>query len=183
MTGNVVSRRYAKALFAIGAAKGEADQKTYGEQLIALSDSMTASPEAMGFFRNPSFSAEEKKAVLIQLVDKISVDPMVKNFCELLADKGRVEMVPAVASDYKAMLDVVSGVISGELITVSELNEERKSAIQSNLEKQAGKKLELSFATDKDILGGIVLKIGDKVMDASLKAQLQILKENIKRGE
>jgi len=183
LTGNVVSRRYAKALFAIGAAKGEADQAKYGEQLIALGDSMMDAPEAMGFFRNPSFSAEEKKAVLNQLVDKMSVDPMVKNFCDLMADKGRVEMLPAVAADYKVMMDAVSGVISGELITVSELNEERKSAIQANLEKQAGKKLELAFATDKEILGGIVLKVGDKVMDASLKAQLQILKENIKRGE
>jgi len=183
LTGNVVSRRYAKALFAIGAAKGEADQAKYGEQLIALGDSMMDGPEAMGFFRNPSFSAEEKKAVLNQLVDKMSVDPMVKNFCDLMADKGRVEMLPAVAADYKVMMDAVSGVISGELITVSELNEERKSAIQANLEKQAGKKLELAFATDKEILGGIVLKVGDKVMDASLKAQLQILKENIKRGE
>ncbi|CCH49761.1 ATP synthase F1 subunit delta [Pseudodesulfovibrio piezophilus] len=183
MTGNVVSRRYAKALFAIGAAKGEADQKTYGEQLTALGDSMTASPEALGFFRNPLFSAEEKKAVLETLVDKVGVDPMVKNFCDLLADRGRVEMLPAIAADYKAMTDAVSGILSGQLITVGELNEERKSAIKENLEKQAGKKLELTFDTDKDILGGIVLKIGDKVMDASLKAQLQILKENIKRGE
>ena len=183
MTGNVVSRRYAKALFAIGAAKGEAEQAKYGEQLVVLGLSMKENAEAMGFFKNPSFSAEEKKAVLNQLVDKMSVDPMVKNFCELMADKGRVEMIPAVASDYKAMMDAVSGVVSGELITVSELSEERKSAIQANLEKQAGKKLELSFATDKEILGGIVLKVGDKVMDASLKAQLQILKENIKRGE
>eukprot|EP00831_Metopus_contortus_P037209 TRINITY_DN29335_c0_g2_i1.p2 TRINITY_DN29335_c0_g2~~TRINITY_DN29335_c0_g2_i1.p2 ORF type:complete len:130 (+),score=38.12 TRINITY_DN29335_c0_g2_i1:172-561(+) len=108
---------------------------------------------------------------------------MVKSFCDLLADRGRVALIPAIASDYKAMMDAVSGVISGELITVSELNAERRSAIQANLEKQAGKKLELSFATDKSILGGVVLKVGDKVMDASLKAQLQILKENIKRGE
>ena len=183
MTGNVVSRRYAKALFAIGAAKGEADQAKYGEQLGALSASMMDAPEAMGFFKNPSFSPEEKKGVLTQMVDKLTVDPMVKNFCDLLADKGRVEMIPAIASDYKAMMDAVSGVISGELTTVSELTEDRKSAIQAQLEKQAGKKLELEFNTDKEILGGIVLKVGDKVMDASLKAQLQILKENIKRGE
>ena len=108
---------------------------------------------------------------------------MVKNFCDLLADRGRVAVIPTIASDYKAMMDAVSGVITGELVTVSALNEERKSAIQATLEKQAGKKLELSFATDESILGGIVLKVGDKVMDASLKAQLQILKENIKRGE
>ncbi len=183
MTGNVVSRRYAKALFAIGAAKGEAEQAKYGEQLVALGDSIAEAPEAMGFFRNPSFSVAEKKAVLSQLVDKVSADPMVKNFCDLLADNGRVEMISAVAADYKAMMDAVSGVISGELITVGELSDDRRSAIQANLEKQAGKKLELSFTTDRDILGGIVLKVGDRVMDASLKAQLQILKENIKRGE
>ena len=183
MTGNVVSRRYAKALFAVGAAKGEAEQKTYGDQLVELSESLLGAPEAMEFFKNPSFSADEKKAVVNQLVGKISADPMVKNFCDLLADRGRVEMLPVIASDYKAMMDAVSGVLTGELITVSELNEDRKSAIKDSLEKRAGKKLELTFDTDKDILGGIVLKIGDKVMDASLKAQLQILKENIKRGE
>lgn len=183
MIGNVVSRRYAKALFAVGAAKGEAEQAKYGEQLVAIGASIEEAPEAMTFFRNPAFTVEEKKAVLSKLIEKVSVDPMVKNFCDLLADNGRVEMLPAVASDYKAMIDAVSGVIAGELITVSELSEDRKSAIQANLEKQAGKKLELSFATDRDILGGIVLKVGDRVMDASLKAQLQILKENIKRGE
>jgi len=183
LTGNVVSRRYAKALFAIGAAKGEADQQTYGDQLNALGASLEAAPDALTFFRNPAFSADEKKKVLNQLIEKISVDPMVKNFCDLLADKGRVEMLPAIASDYKAMMDAVTGVLTGEIITVSDINEERKSAIQARLEEQAGKKLELTFGTDKDILGGIVLKIGDKVMDASLKAQLQILKENIKRGE
>ncbi len=183
MIGNVVSRRYAKALFAVGAAAGEAEQAKYGEQLVAIGASIEDAPEATTFFKNPAFSVEEKKAVLNQLIEKVSVEPMVKNFCELMADNGRVEMLPAVASDYKAMIDAVSGVISGELTTVSELNEERKSAIQTNLEKQAGKKLELAFGTDKEILGGIVLKVGDKVMDASLKAQLQILKENIKRGE
>ncbi|WP_319541181.1 ATP synthase F1 subunit delta [uncultured Pseudodesulfovibrio sp.] len=183
MIGNVVSRRYAKALFAVGAAKGEAEQAKYGEQLADIGASIEEAPEAMTFFKNPAFSAEEKKKVINQLIEKVSVDQMVKNFCDLMADNSRVEMLPAVAADYKRMMDAVSGVITGELITVSDLNEERKSAIQTNLEKQAGKKLELSFTTDKDILGGIVLKVGDKVMDASLKAQLQILKENIKRGE
>ena len=183
MIGNVVSRRYANALFAVGAAKGEAEQAKYGEQLNAIGAVFETAPEAMTFFKNPSFSAEEKKAVLNKLLEKVSVDPMVRNFCDLLADRGRVSVLPAIASDYKGMMDAVSGVITGELITVGELSAERKSAIQANLEKQAGKKLELSFATDESILGGIVLKVGDKVMDASLKAQLQILKENIKRGE
>lgn len=183
MTGNVVSRRYAKALFAIGAAKGEAQQKAYGDQLLELAESLGKAPEALAFFKNPSFNAEEKKAVLNKIVEQASVDPMVRNFCDLLADKGRAEMLPAIASDYKVMMDVVSGILTGELVTVSDISEERRAQIKARLEGQCGKKLELTFSADKAILGGIVLKIGDKVMDASLKAQLQILKENIKRGE
>ena len=78
MIGNVVSRRYANALFSVGAAKGEAEQAKYGEQLNAIGASLEEAPEAMVFFKNPSFNAEEKKAVLNQMLEKVSVDPMVK---------------------------------------------------------------------------------------------------------
>ncbi|WP_243544420.1 ATP synthase F1 subunit delta [Pseudodesulfovibrio tunisiensis] len=183
MTGNVVSRRYAKALFAIGTAKGEADLKAYGDQLMELAGALEQSPEALGFFRDPTFNTEEKKSVLTRIIEKMSMDQMVRNFCDLLAEKGRLEQIPAIASDYKDMLDVAQGIVTGELVTVKELSEERKTELKGRLEEKAGKKLELAFAVDKDILGGVVLKIGDKVLDASLRAQLQNLKENIKRGE
>ena len=183
MTGNVVARRYATALFAVGSSQGDKDQETYGAQLSELAKVLDGSPEALDFFSNPSFSKEEKKAVLKKIVESMSLDKMVVNFCELLADKGRADIIAAVAFDYSNMLDAKMGVISGELVTVNELSSGRQAAIKTRLEEQAGKKLELTFAADKEILGGVVLKVGDKVLDASLRAQLQILKENIKRGE
>ena len=65
----------------------------------------------------------------------------------------------------------------------SSLQQQSKKTLKAKLEKQTGRKLVLNFDTDKDILGGVVLKVGDNIMDASLRAQLEILKENIKRGE
>ena len=81
------------------------------------------------------------------------------------------------------MLDEKNGVVSGKLVTAVSLSDARKVELKQRLEQQTGKKLELSFATDAEILGGVVLQIGDSVLDASLRAQLNILKETIKRGE
>ena len=81
------------------------------------------------------------------------------------------------------MLDEKSGIVAGKLVTAVALSDARKVELKDRLEKQTGKKLVLDFGTDAEILGGIVLQIGDSVLDASLRAQLNILKETIKRGE
>ena len=91
--------------------------------------------------------------------------------------------LPEIAEDFGAMLDEKNGVVSGKLVTAVALSDPRKVELKQRLEQQTGKKLELSFATDAEILGGVVLQIGDSVLDASLRAQLNILKETIKRGE
>lgn len=183
MTGNIVSRRYAKALFALGKKQGEEQLAQFGKELTELAEVLSASAEGMRFFRNPLFSPAEKKAVLAKLLDDAGVDQMVRNFCELLADKDRVEFLPEIAADYQTMLDEAQGVVRGELITAYALNDGRKDELKQRLEKQVGAKLVLDFETDESILGGVMLKIGDKVLDASLNAQLQMLKDQIKRGE
>ncbi len=183
MTGNVVARRYAKALFAVAQKGGTKDLDVYGKDLAGLADVLDTTPEALGFFKNPTFDASEKKAVLGALLAKLSVNPTVKNFCDLLADKDRLPVLPAIAEVYKKMLEDVQGVVSGSLVTAVELPETRQNQIREELTRKAGKTLELDFAVDKEILGGVILKVGDKVLDASLRAQLHILKEQIKRGE
>jgi len=106
----------------------------------------------------------------------------VKNFCSLLADKGRLSILPEIASDFAGKLDSVQGVVRGKLVTAIKLAVKRQGEIKKRLEDQLKCKLELEFAMDKDILGGVVLQVGDKVLDASIRAQLQMMKEQIKRG-
>ena len=183
MTGNIVSRRYAKAFFAVGGAKGGDAQAALGTELSALVGSLEGAQDALKFFKNPLFSADEKRKVLGQVAQKLKLSPLVRNFCDLLADKNRLACLPDISQGYTELLDQASGLIRGELVTAVPLSADKQKAIQAKLEKQTGKKLVLTFATDKDILGGIVLKISDRVLDASIKAQLQILKETIKRGE
>ncbi len=183
MTGNVVARRYAKALFAVGVKQGDAELEAYGKELSELAGALEGAPEAMRFFKNPVFGPDEKKAVLGKLLEKCEAKPVLKNFCDLLADKDRLPILPDVSAVFGKLLDETRGLIRGNLVTAKELSDARKGQIKEKLEKQAGRKLELSFSVDRGILGGVVLQIGDKVLDASLRAQLEILKETIKRGE
>lgn len=183
MTGNIVARRYAKALFALGEKKGKTELDAYGKDLAQLAEVLDQSPDVLGFFKNPVFSATEKKAVLEKILGKVSVQPLVKDFCDLLADKGRLSSLQDIADDFAIFLDEVQGVLRGKLVTAVDLSKDRKAELQAQLEKQTGSKVSLDYDVDKEILGGVVLKVGDKVLDASLRAQLEILKETIKRGE
>ncbi len=183
MSGNIVARRYAGALFTVGTKAGDSALETYGKQLADLAGALAEAPEALRFFNNPVFSVAEKKAVLKQILEKLGVTGPVANFANLLADKSRLVNLPEIAADYKAKIDEAAGIVSGKLVTAVALSDARKVELKERLEKQTGKKLVLDYAADPDILGGVVLQIGDSVLDASLRAQLNILKETIKRGE
>lgn len=183
MTGNIIARRYARALFSLGKKAGSEELKAFGKELDALAGVIKSTPELGKIFRNPIITVDEKKAVIASLLDKAQVSVIVRNFCKLLADKERLSAIPEIQAFYNVLLDADQGIVRGELITAIKLPKAKCDKVKSQLEKQAGQKLFLSFSTDQSILGGVVLKVGDKVLDASLRAQLGILKENIKRGE
>jgi F-type H+-transporting ATPase subunit delta len=181
LTGNIVARRYAKALFALGVKEKAADK--FGKDLEGLAGAMSAAPELLKLFKSPSFNTHEKKSVLKDVVAKLDMAPLSVNFLSVLADKGRLDCLPDIQKTYSELLDETSGVVRGKLTTAMELPGKRQKDIKTTLEKKSGKKLVLDFGVEPAILGGVVLRVGDKVLDASLRAQLQLLKEQIKRGE
>ena len=145
---------------------------------------MAISPALERMFKSPVITVAEKHALADQLLDKAGADLTVKNFCRLLADKGRLAALPAIAGCYGELLDAEKGILRGTVITAVKLDAEKQKKLKAGLEKKAGKKkLELEFNVDKSILGGLMLKVGDRVLDASLRAQLTILRDTIKRGE
>lgn len=184
MTGNIVARRYAKALFAVAQEQpGQAALVQYGGDLTRLADLLENAPELMKIFRNPIFSVEEKRGVILGVLEKTAPSAMVRNFCLLLADKDRLAFLPEISASYGMLLDAEQGVLRGELVTAVKLSDAMQKNVVSKLEKESGRKVVLDYEVDPDIIGGLMLKIGGKVLDASIRAQLQILKENIKRGE
>lgn len=182
MTLSVAARRYARALFALEKESGPDALERCGAELQALAALARESTELARLFRNPVFSAAEKQAVLGVLADRLSLGAAVRDFCGLLADKGRLDALPGIAAWYGTLLDAEKGVRRAELRTAVPLDESARERARAHLEKKAGSALALEFTVDPAILGGMVLKIGDVVLDASLMAQLSLLKDTIMRG-
>ena len=183
MTGNIVASRYAGALFSLGKQAGPGEIESYGRDLDALAEMLRDSVELFRTFRNPLFSVEEKSRLVSAVLDRIGAEKMVRNFCLLLAEKERLALLPEIQGHFSTLLDAENGVLRGTVTTAIALDEEKQDELKERLERQADRSIVLGFNEDPAILGGLILTVGDRIMDASLRAQLGILKENIKRGE
>ena len=183
MTGNIVATRYAKALFSLGREAGKGELDKYASSLDGLGAAFSKSPSLVEVFCSSMFTQAEKRKVLTKLGKSLSLHKTVVNFCLLLSERRRMNAFPDIVSAFQALLDAENGTIRGKLLTAIDLDEAKRTAYKAELEKKAGTKLELEFGVAPEILGGVVLKVGDKVLDASLRAQLSILKDSIKRGE
>ncbi len=183
MIGSVVAKRYASALFALGREGGPSELERFGASLNALADAVATSPQLAEVFKNPVLSPAEKKGVIKALLEKVGASDVVRRFCELLADKGRLPILREIAATYGAMLDDFSGITRGVFTSAVALDEARKANILAQLEKKTGRKLVLEFGVNAGLLGGFVLKLGDLLLDASVQTQIDNLRESIKRGE
>ena len=181
MTDNRIARRYASAAFKLGEAEGGDTISKRGQTLVALEGLLDESPALDRVFKSPIITVAEKKKVVKDLLDKIGSDQVTRNFCYLLADKGRLAYFRAIVQAYVKKLDEVKGIIRGKLTTAISLTQAEQKTYKAELEKKAGSPIELTFDVDDSILGGVVLKVGDRVLDASLRAQLENLRETFKQ--
>ena len=178
----MVARRYAKALFALGRKSGMDALDACSRDLVTLTAFADTSHELAALFRNPVFSSDEKRRVLTVIANKGGIGQMVRDFCFLLADKGRLAELSAITGEFNTLVDKEKGILRGTLTTAVPLDADKRDMVKKQLEKKVGRTLELTFTVNPDILGGMLLNVGDKLLDASLRAQLSLLTDAIKRG-
>jgi F-type H+-transporting ATPase subunit delta len=176
MAENVtVARPYAEAVFSI-ALDGKSLDKWQNE-LLAMSEACS-DPYFMAFLKNSS-SANDAAECLIKLLDGI-IDDEAKNFIRLLGSNGRFEVVPQIYALFKQMRDEHDKVLDAELVSARELGEAEINELKSKLASKYGCSVNLSTKIDPSLIGGAVLKIGDKVYDASVKTSLTRLSSTLR---
>ena len=176
MIGSKVSKRYAKALFSLGQEDGNFEE--YGQELSDFETFYRDNDDFRQVIVNPVFAVEDRRKVLQVVLDKSNFSGVVKNFLNLLLDKNRIGVIEAITAYYSELTDDVSGIARAEIITARPLKEEALGKIERSLEGLTSKKIKPEVREDKDLIGGIVVKIGDLVLDGSVKAQLEGLKES-----
>lgn len=181
MKQTILARRYAKAAFSIGTENGKFEE--YNECLQAVADLYKANPDVVDALTNPLYPVDIRGKVMSGIVKSMDVDSVMSNFLNLLVEKKRAEILPEIAEEFKAMVDDAQNVSHGTVVSAVELSDDLQGKIQKTLEKLTGKKVELTTSVDPTIIGGMVAKVGDLVLDGSIKTQLAGLKESIKGRE
>jgi len=177
----ILARRYAKAIFAVGQEQGKYEE--YNDVLTGVSGLFDSNPEVVDALTNPLYPLDVREKVMVGMIGSMGVDSVMSNFLNLLVEKKRAEILPEIAEEYKIMVDEEKNISHGSVISAIELSDELQQSVQATLEKLTGKKVELTTSVDPSILGGIIAKVGDLVLDGSIKTQLAGLKDSIKGRE
>jgi len=181
LTGSKISKRYAKALLSLGQEDGNYGE--YGDNLKEFAAFCKDNPEFSKVISNPVFSVDDRKKVLDVVLKKSTFADLVKNFLRLLLDKHRIGNIEDVSADYTRLTDEISNIIRADIITARPLKDDVMDKLDAVLSKITSKTVKAKVEEDESLIGGLVVKIGDLVLDGSVRAQLEGLKESLKRGE
>jgi F-type H+-transporting ATPase subunit delta len=169
---------YARALFE---AAAEADKlESVRDELAELADAIGSDRDLQVFFFSPALSSEEKKNGLEKAVS--GLDDLTQNFLELLIENQRMTSIFAVRRELDALWDKENQRLPVTITSAIELDDDTVKSIGDEIAEQTGRKVELSADVDPEVLGGLVVRVGNTVLDASVRRRLESLRREVARA-
>jgi ATP synthase F1 delta subunit len=169
------ARVYAEALFEVAKEKGKLD--AIRDELAQFVDALDGDHELQVFFFSPYFSTAEKVAGLKRAVS--DADTELLNFLELLIEKGRMQEVFRIRRQLDELWKQENRRIDVTVTSAVELDRAVVEKVGEEIERQTGQKVELASRVDDEIIGGIVLQVGNMVLDASIRSRLDKLRKSV----
>jgi ATP synthase, F1 delta subunit len=175
-----VGDRYAKALFDLADETRALD--AVRADLKSLAAAWGDSAELRRALTSPVIASEDQAKALVAIADKAKFNKTTRNFLGLLAQNGRARDLTAVIAGFERLYAAKTGVVAAEVVSAQDLSAAQLKSIQSALRSALGKDPELTTRVDPSILGGLKVKVGSKLFDASLKTKLDQMKFALKRA-
>jgi F-type H+-transporting ATPase subunit delta len=173
-----IARVYADALFGVAKEKGKLD--VIRDQLGQFADALADNREMQLFFFSPYFSSAEKENGLAKAVE--GAEPELLNFLQLLLEKHRMPVLFRIRKQFDSLWAKENKRLGVIVTSAVELDPEIAKRIGSELEEQTGEVVELESRVDPDILGGLVVQVGNMVLDTSIRNRLEKLRKSVARA-
>jgi F-type H+-transporting ATPase subunit delta len=173
-----IAQVYARSLFAVAKERDELDEVR--EQLGQVTDALRENRELEVFFFSPYFSTEEKKEGLHRVVSGAS--DTVSNFLELLVENHRTPVLFRIRRDFDRLWEEENRLLPVEITSAVALDEAVTSRIGEEIGRQTGRRVELRSTVDPDVIGGIVLRVGNSILDASIRNRLESLRRQVAKA-
>ena len=178
MTSRTAAARYARAVLDV-ATKESADLDKIARELDEFNAFFAAQPALAGLMLNPAVPAPRKRAAMEEITKRSGFTPIVAKVLVLLADRDRLALLKDISAVYRDLLAERQNVVHAEITSTEPLSNDRVKAIENRLATVTGKRVAMKTKLDKDIIGGVVARVGSTVYDASIATQLKKIRDRL----
>lgn len=177
-SASTAGRRYAEAAFQLATRDGALDAYAEGLDLAAQT---VGQGEALEVLRNPARPLRQRTDLVDALLANRVPEPVLK-LVGLLVERGRIDRIGGVASEYRRLLNRERGVIEATATAAAPLTNDETAALQRKVEQMTGRTVDLRVAVDEALIGGLTVRVGDTLYDASVRGRLERLRERLVAG-
>ncbi len=180
MKNTAAARKFARALMEVGLPGEEAGK--FGEDLQALNEVFRDNPRLSRALLNPMNKLDERLAFMDEISRRVKASPAVAKFMDILVETRNIGLIKEIAEAYARLDDERTGRLRAAIEAPAPLPEDVLAEIRRRLEEITGKDVLLTFTVDPSLIGGLVVKLENTVIDGSLRTQLDILRERLREG-
>lgn len=170
--------RYATALFEL--ARDEGALEATEKDLDALKSALEESDDLASVLKNPIYSRAEQAAAMAAVGSKMGLSPLVQNVIALMASKRRLFAVPEFISVFKALMADHRGEVTADVTAARELSDTQANALVAHIKQAIGQEVKLNVTVDPSIIGGLIVKVGSRMIDSSIRSKLSSLQNAMK---
>ena len=178
MTSRTAAARYARALLDVATTES-VDLDTIAGELEDFNAFLTQQVALERLMLNPAVPAPRKRAAMEQITKLSGFTPVVSKLLILLADRDRLGLLPEISATYHEMLAARQNVVHAEVTSAEPLSREKVDAIEKKLATVTGKRISMTTKVNKDLIGGVIARVGGTVYDASVATQLKKIRERL----
>ncbi len=176
-----IASRYARALADVTIERNESHRVL--TELERFSATLRENPDLVEFFESPVVQVERKRDVLAAVLKGSDLLATTMNFLQLLLENYRLHRLEVMLHSFERELDARAGILSAEVTTARTMGGPEQERLREKLRTATGQEVRLKFATDPEVIGGVVTRIGSTVYDGSIRSQLAQLKQQLARAK
>ena len=173
-SGNLIANRYASALYELATESKNVDAVL--KDLEFLQKGMKENTDLKLLVKSPLIASDEKQKIMEKILSKQSSDKLTTNFLKIISNNKRFDHLSSIISQFININAQKRGNVLADVTSADELSDKQKNEINDQLKSTLGEKLSLNFKVDKKIIGGLVIKVGSKMIDSSLASKINKLK-------
>jgi F-type H+-transporting ATPase subunit delta len=181
MSYDAIARRWARAIFEIGKEGGPAAVTRIEADVSSFAQTYAENRELSAVLDNPLVPEPEREALLVEIAERMGLSETARSTLRLLSRKRRIAALPSIARQLSRLVDEDQNVLRAEVSSAGPLSEDYLAKLRAALEQGTGKKVVVTFRQDPSLIAGVVTKIGDRVIDGSVRARLAGFRESLLR--